>query len=62
MPRWDFFCNDCKTINELSFKTYEASKEAFCPQCGSENVERVPSSAHFILKGDGFYVNDYKDK
>jgi len=30
-----------------------------CPECGSFRTEKMVSAPRFILKGSGFYVNDY---
>lgn len=41
MPRYEFYCEDCKKPFELilSLAEYEKSKIK-CPKCGSEHVQQ----------------------
>jgi putative FmdB family regulatory protein len=42
MPRYEFFCHDCKKLFSkiiLSFVDYEEG-EVVCPHCGSKNAEQ----------------------
>lgn len=41
MPRYEFYCNDCKKDFELILHLTEYDKGDFtCPACGSKNVEQ----------------------
>ena len=33
-----------------------------CPDCEQDELQRLVSKAAFKLKGDGWYVTDFKDK
>jgi putative FmdB family regulatory protein len=59
MPTYDFQCNNCNNIFE---KNLEMSKRDIirpeCPKCNGSS-KRLVAAPHFILKGPGFYANDY---
>lgn len=63
MPTYDYICSDCnyqleafQKINDEPLKT--------CPKCHKEALKRGigGGAATFRFVGDGFYINDYKDK
>lgn len=57
MPIYEYQCNRCNEIFEIFHKIEEEGKVA-CPKClGS--ARKLISASNFILKGSGFYVNDY---
>ena len=57
MPIYEYQCDRCNELFEIFHKIDEDSKVA-CPRClGS--VKKLISAPNFVLKGSGFYVNDY---
>lgn len=56
MPTYDYECERCGT-----FEIWQRISEpplTTCRQCGGP-IRRLLAPAGFILKGAGFYVNDY---
>ena len=57
MPIYEYQCDHCNEIFEIFHKIDEDCRVA-CPRClGS--VRKLISAPNFVLKGSGFYVNDY---
>jgi putative FmdB family regulatory protein len=57
MPVYTFVCPKCGlTVNKVS-----QVKDAFpkCPYCRLEMDRQIKPCAGFVLKGEGFFVNDY---
>lgn len=60
MPNYEYQCPKCGTFELFQSIKDEALKK--CPTCGSKKVERLISGGTgFVLKGSGFYQNDYKN-
>ena len=57
MPIYEYQCQKCHNIFEV-FHKIEEEVNPVCPKCLSE-ARRIISATNFILKGSGFYVNDY---
>src|SRR5512139_2056890 len=57
MPIYEYECRRCKEIFEIFHKIDDACKVA-CPKCLGP-VRKLISATNFVLKGSGFYVNDY---
>ena len=57
MPIYEYQCSDCNNVFELLHKMGEDC-EAVCPKCMAP-AKKLISSTNFVLKGSGFYVNDY---
>ena len=57
MPIYEYGCNDCNEIFEIFHKINEDCKIA-CPKC-LRPAKKLISATNFVLKGSGFYVNDY---
>ncbi|MBW2056730.1 MAG: zinc ribbon domain-containing protein [Deltaproteobacteria bacterium] len=57
MPVYEYQCVVCGKIFEVLHGIHEDYK-ADCPSCHGR-VKRILSPSNFILKGAGFYVNDY---
>jgi len=57
MPTYEYECSSCHDTFEVRQRISEPPLES-CRRCGGP-VRRVISPAPFILKGTGFYVNDY---
>ena len=51
MPRYEFFCNDCKKLfsTVLSLVDYAAG-EVLCPRCGSHDIEQCWSAFSAITR------------
>jgi putative FmdB family regulatory protein len=60
MPIYEYQCQKCKNIFEVFHKIEEEVSPA-CPKCLGD-ARRIISATNFILKGSGFYVNDYPSK
>ena len=62
MPMYEYTCNACGHYDTLLEKI-NASKQKKCPECGKvKSFKRMVSAAAFHLKGDGWYVTDFRDK
>lgn len=57
MPIYEYQCLNCGKIIEVLQRAGE-NPTTECPLCLGE-TRRIISPAGFILKGEGFYVNDY---
>lgn len=60
MPIYEYQCGKCDKISEVLQKITDKPL-AKCPSCGGK-AKRLMSRNSFQLKGDGWYVTDYKDK
>ena len=60
MPIYEYECRRCKEIFEIFHKIDESCKVA-CPKCLGP-AKKLISATNFVLKGSGFYVNDYPSK
>lgn len=57
MPIYEYQCDSCETIKEEIHKIDE-EVEIVCTVC-TNPMHKVISASGFILKGAGFYQNDY---
>ena len=57
MPIYEYQCDKCNEIFEIFHKIDEECNVA-CPKCLGP-AKKLISATNFILKGSGFYVNDY---
>jgi putative FmdB family regulatory protein len=60
MPIYEYQCSRCKNVFELLHKMGEDCK-AVCSKCMAP-AKKLISATNFVLKGSGFYVNDYPSK
>lgn len=61
MPLFDYKCTECEKEKELLLK--EGVETLECPFCGSFSFKKqMNSGTSFVLKGSGFYKNDYRGK
>jgi len=60
MPIYEYECKRCEEIFEIFHKVDEGCKVA-CPKCLGP-AKRLISAPNFVLKGSGFYINDYPSK
>lgn len=58
MPIFEYICEDCERVEECLVMSSE-EPTVVCGSCKKE-MKRIMSTFGFILKGSGFYVNDYK--
>ncbi len=56
MPIFEYECPQGHRFEKL--ERGKSPKSRTCPTCG-RRAPRILSPAGFILKGEGFYVNDY---
>ncbi len=57
MPIYEYQCRKCNEVFEIFHKIDEECNAA-CPKCLGP-AKKLISATNFILKGSGFYVNDY---
>ena len=57
MPIYEYQCENCSNTFEV-FHKIEEEVHPVCPKCLGR-ARRIISAPNFILKGSGFYVNDY---
>ena len=61
MPIYEYECRGCGEQHEFIQKFSESPKRK-CPSCGKLRLKKLISAAAFHLKGDGWYVTDFRDK
>lgn len=61
MPTYEYECTRCGHRFE-QFHGMSEKVEILCPLCGGKTRKCITSVSGFILKGSGFYANDYKEK
>jgi putative FmdB family regulatory protein len=57
MPVYEYQCKKCGKVFEILHGINESYQDG-CPWCRGE-AKRILSPSNFILRGPGFYVNDY---
>ncbi len=57
MPIYEYQCKKCNEVFEI-FHKIDEDCHAACPKCLGP-AKKLISATSFILKGSGFYVNDY---
>ncbi|HRU38360.1 MAG TPA: zinc ribbon domain-containing protein [Candidatus Goldiibacteriota bacterium] len=61
MPTYVYKCKNCGEFE--IHQPITADTFTICPKCGGKEIMKVLSaSVGFVLKGSGFYQNDYKNK
>lgn len=61
MPIYEYQCIACGHEEEFFQKVADAPLKK-CPACGKNKLKKVLSSTAFQLKGEGWYVTDFRDK
>ena len=61
MPIYEYECRGCGDVHEFIQKFSDGPKRK-CPSCGKPRLRKLISAAAFHLKGDGWYVTDFRDK
>lgn len=59
MPIYEYQCPDCGSRKEHLQKVSDAVLST-CPACGGGNYQKQLSAAAFQLKGNGWYVTDFR--
>jgi putative FmdB family regulatory protein len=60
MPIYEYECGKCHEITEALQKISDSPLKK-CPKCGGK-LSKLMSLNAFHLKGEGWYVTDYKGK
>jgi putative FmdB family regulatory protein len=60
MPIYEYRCSSCGSQDDVIQKMSDAPLTT-CPVCGKETYSKQVSAAGFQLKGDGYYVTDFKN-
>jgi len=60
MPIYGYQCSSCGAQEDVIQKMSDAPLTV-CPACGKETFAKQISAAGFQLKGDGYYVTDFKN-
>lgn len=60
MPTYQYECLECKHRFDV-FQSMKDDPISVCEKCGKP-VRKLFNAAGVIFKGNGFYVNDYKNK
>jgi putative FmdB family regulatory protein len=61
MPIYEYLCAQCGHHLEKLQRLSDAPL-THCPACETNNLSKQISAAGFQLKGDGWYVTDFKNK
>lgn len=61
MPIYEYECKACGDIAEVMQKMSDPAPEA-CPACHKGPLVKIMSRTAFVLKGEGWYVTDFRDK
>ena len=63
MPLFDLVCTKCGHEEADILVPYMQVQSLRCPKCQSElKKKEIQSGGNFHLKGNGWYVTDYKGK
>ena len=60
MPLYSYACPKCGRKEEFLLKHDAPAPK--CPECKEPEMKKEISSAHFELKGSGWYSTDFKKK
>lgn len=61
MPIYEYQCTACGHQEEFIQKVSDKPMSK-CPACGKNKLQKQVSSTAFQLKGEGWYVTDFKNK
>lgn len=59
MPIYAYRCSECGHAKDVLQKMSDA-RLTKCPECGHETFSKQITAAGFQLKGDGWYVTDFR--
>jgi len=60
MPIYAYACASCGVQKDVMQKMSDAPL-TICPECGKESFSKQVTAAGFQLKGNGYYVTDFKN-
>lgn len=60
MPIYAYACTACGLQQDVMQKMSDAPLTA-CPECGAAAFSKQVTAAGFQLKGNGYYVTDFRD-
>jgi len=60
VPIYEFECKSCGAVQEVMQKISDPAP-AECPACKQGPLVKLLSRTAFILKGNGWYVTDFRD-
>lgn len=60
MPKYDYRCDACETVFEVTRPLGDTSLES-CPECGG-STKRLFTPVGIVFKGSGFHNTDYKPR
>jgi putative FmdB family regulatory protein len=60
MPIYEYQCHQCHEVFEI-FHKIDKNGKVTCPKCLGP-AKKLISATNFVLKGSGFYANDYPSK
>ena len=61
MPIYEFVCKKCSYLHEVLMKMTAAHPKT-CPSCHEDSLIKKMSQTSFVLKGQGWYETDFKEK
>ena len=61
MPIYEFVCKKCSYLHEVLMKM-TAAHPVTCPSCSEDTLVKKMSQTSFVLKGQGWYETDFKEK
>ena len=61
MPIYEYACQACGRVSEVMQKLSDPAPGA-CPACAHGPLVKIMSKTAFVLKGQGWYVTDFRDK
>ena len=61
MPIYEYECSSCHYLFD-TLQKINADPIQNCPKCAQNTAVRLMSSIGFHLKGNGWYVTDFKNK
>lgn len=61
MPLYEYHCTNCGNYTELLQKISDQPATT-CSHCNKDNLVKQISAAGFQLKGNGWYITDFRDK
>ena len=61
MPIYEYQCKKCGDHIEI-IQSIDAVSSIDCPNCHKQTLKRLISPVGFQLKGNGWYVTDFRDR
>jgi putative FmdB family regulatory protein len=61
MPIYEYQCSGCGHTIEVMQRMSDKPMD-MCPNCSKPLLQKIISRSGFQLKGEGWYVTDFRDK